>query len=149
MQSRPCNAAAPQRVTRSVPRAALVALLLNLVRWPSQPTPLLRSLVSWLPAMRARVVVGPFAARHGVASSGRSTSYPASPLCAVWGTAPPASPATTLVESGAEAREQSRVAGFGVALEGETLERAASASFDGFDEGGQPDGPDAVASQVE
>ena len=97
---------------------------------------MLRSLVSWLPAMRARVVVGPFAARHGVASSGRSTPYPASPLRAMWDTAPPASPAATLVESGAEAREQSRVAGFGVALEGETLERAASASFDGFDEGG-------------
>ena len=37
--------------------------------------------------------------------------------------APPASPATTLVESGAEAREQSRVAGIGVALEGETLKQ--------------------------
>ena len=49
---------------------------------------------------------------------------------------------------GAEACQQSHIAGLRVAREGKTLERAASAGLKGFNEGGQSHGSDAVLPQV-
>ena len=117
---------------------------------PISPPWLLCSLILRSPAVRARAILTPLQAHQRAAGSGwrRSATYPASLSVDAWGAAPPTSPAATLVESGAEACQQSHIAGLRVARKGKTLERAASAGLKGFNEGGQSHGSDAVLPQV-